>query len=196
MKVIVGLGNPGPKYQTNRHNIGFMAIDRFASSKPPVRFREEFKSLVAKVDVGGTSVLLVKPQTFMNLSGEAVQPLLAYYKLTPADLLVLHDELDLPFLALRYQTGRGHGGHNGIRSIHAALGTDQYDRLKIGIGRPVNPQQEVASHVLEDFSGEEQTQLGDFFKIICSSLETYLLEGHQKAASLFNRSPQTKKEGP
>jgi PTH1 family peptidyl-tRNA hydrolase len=137
MKLIVGLGNPGPKYLTTRHNIGFLFIDAIVMSlEGKLQYKSEFKAETQKTKIAGEPVILCKPQTFMNLSGESVQPLLSFYNMTPDDLLVVHDEIDQPFGHLKFQTKRGHGGHNGIRNIHQMLGTDAYSRLRVGVGRP------------------------------------------------------------
>ena len=126
MKIIVGLGNPGLKYQFTRHNFGFMLIDRLAEGEA---FQKKYSSLILKIK----NTLLVKPQTFMNLSGQAVQQVMNFYKVPLEDLIVVHDDKDLDFGILRFQKNRGHGGHNGIRSIHQALGSQNYCRLKMGV---------------------------------------------------------------
>ena len=131
MKVIAGLGNPGKKYIWTRHNLGFMLIDSLAEEKTP--FQKKHKSLIQKTEVGGEQVLLVKPQTFMNLSGQAIQEIINFYKIPLDNLLVIHDDKDLAFGKIRLQKSRGHGGHNGIKSIHEKLSSKDYCRLKMGI---------------------------------------------------------------
>ncbi|MCC7403150.1 MAG: aminoacyl-tRNA hydrolase [Bdellovibrionales bacterium] len=191
MLIIVGLGNPGSKYQLTRHNIGFMAVDALAHSLNEAdSFRTEHKALTAKVRIEGQAVLLAKPQTFMNLSGESVQALLSYYNSTPAELLVVHDEVDLPFASIRYQKSRGHGGHNGIRNIHQLLGTPDYQRLKLGVSRPSNPQMEVADFVLQNFSSDELKQLPDFLALAAESIEVFVKDGFEKAATRYNRTTE------
>lgn len=188
---MVGLGNPGKKYQLSRHNLGFMAIDAFAQSWPEYLFRSEHKSLVAKVTHSCSEVLLLaKPQTFMNLSGEAVQSLMSYYKIGIEDLLVLHDEIDLDFGDIRFQTHRGHGGHNGIRNIHQLLSTNQYKRLKLGVGRPPHSHLNVADYVLENFNKSEISLLSEYLNRICESLDYYIEQGFEKAATYYNRGAQ------
>ena len=132
MKCIVGLGNPGTKYLFTRHNIGFMLVDVLADRGG---FQKKHESLVRKIQVNNQPVLLVKPQTYMNLSGKAVRDILVFYKISFKDLLVVQDDMDQGFLHLKFQKNRGHGGHNGIRSIHDELKTSDYARLKLGIGR-------------------------------------------------------------
>ncbi len=185
MKLIVGLGNPGPKYALTRHNIGFMVIDALADHLKAPNAKTECQALTHKVRVGDEEVLLVKPQTFMNLSGTSVQGLMAFYKVGLDDLLVLHDEVDIPFAKLRFQRNRGHGGHNGIRDIHAKVGSD-YARLKVGVGRPMVPQMEVADFVLQNFSKENMAELGDFIGRAAEAVLSFIEDGFQKAQNKFN----------
>lgn len=135
MKVIVGLGNPGVKYQFTRHNLGFMLIDRLAGEEA---FQKKHSNLILK----RKDILLVKPQTFMNLSGQAVQQVMSFYKVSLEDLIVIHDDKDLDFGMIRFQKNRGHGGHNGIRDIHQALGSQDYCRLKMGVFPKSSPANE------------------------------------------------------
>ena len=186
MKLIVGLGNPGPKYTFNRHNIGFLVIDALAHELGASSAKTECQALVQKVKVGVDDVLLVKPQTFMNLSGTSVQGLMAFYKIGLDDLLVLHDEVDLPFCKLRFQRNRGHGGHNGIRDIHAKVGSD-YSRLKLGVGRPTVPQMEVADFVLQNFAKESEKELAEFIGRAGEATLCYIEQGFQKAQNVFNK---------
>lgn len=183
MKLIVGLGNPGPKYALTRHNIGFMALDFVAESGgSSPHWKNELKALTHK---GGSS-LLVKPQTFMNLSGESVAPLLKYYNLGLDDLLVVHDEVDLPFGKMKFQRRRSAGGNNGIKSIHQHLGTDDYVRLRVGVGRPSNPHVSVADHVLQNFSSEEMGHMSDYLQMIADGVESFIKLGFEKSATAFN----------
>ncbi len=187
MKMIVGLGNPGPKYQLNRHNIGFILVDALAMRlEGRLDFRSEHKALTLKTSLQQERILLVKPQTFMNLSGQSVQDLFQYYDLSLDDLLVVQDDCDLPFQALRFQRSRGHGGHNGIRNIHQYLGPD-YARLKLGVSRPSHPGQDVADYLLSDFSKDEQKSLDDFLLYSCEAVETLILQGYDRASNQFNR---------
>ena len=163
MKLFVGLGNPGAKYAGNRHNIGFMALDRIASDHGFGPWKSAFKAQVAEGRLGSDKVLLLKPQTFMNLSGEAVRAALDFYKLAPADVTVFHDELDLAPGKCRVKQGGGHAGHNGLRSIHQHLGTDAYGRVRLGIGHPGH-KDAVAAYVLHDFAKADQDWLDDLMR--------------------------------
>ena len=162
MKLFVGLGNPGAKYAGNRHNIGFMAVERIAADHGFAPWRKAFKGLVAEGRLGPEKVLLLKPETFMNLSGEAVQAALAFHKLALADVTVFHDELDLAPGKMRLKQGGGHAGHNGLRSIHAHLG-EAYGRVRLGIGHPGH-KDAVAHYVLHDFAKADQDWLEDLLR--------------------------------
>jgi PTH1 family peptidyl-tRNA hydrolase len=157
MLLIAGLGNPGAKYRNNRHNIGFMAIDAIHRRNGFGPWSKKFKAEIAEGELDGQKVLLIKPQTFMNLSGESVSEAMRFYKLEPADLVVVYDELDLASGRARLKTGGGHGGHNGIKSIDAHCGRE-YRRLRLGIGHP-GVKELVQSHVLGDFAKVDQTWL-------------------------------------
>lgn len=162
MKLWVGLGNPGAKYAGNRHNIGFMALDRIAADHGFGPFRRGFQGLVAEGRLGPEKVVLLKPETFMNLSGQAVAEALRFHKLTPADVLVFHDELDLAPGKCRLKQGGGHAGHNGLRSIHQHIG-EAYGRVRLGIGHPGH-KDAVAGYVLHDFAKADQTWLDDLLR--------------------------------
>ncbi len=157
MLIFAGLGNPGPKYENNRHNVGFMAADAIARRHSFSPWSKKFKAEIAEGRLAGEKVLLVKPQTFMNLSGQAIGEALRFYKLSPADLVVFYDELDLAAGKVRIKTGGGSGGHNGIKSIDAHCGKD-YRRVRIGIGHP-GDKALVHNHVLGDFAKADQTWL-------------------------------------
>ncbi|MDH6266977.1 PTH1 family peptidyl-tRNA hydrolase [Rhizobium sp. SG_E_25_P2] len=157
MKIFAGLGNPGPKYQGNRHNIGFMAIDAIHRKLPFGPWSKKFKAEIAEGEIDGEKILLMKPQTFMNLSGDSVGEAMRFFKLTPADITVFHDELDLPAAKVRVKTGGGHGGHNGLKSLDAHCGRD-YRRVRLGIGHP-GDKELVHNHVLGDFAKVDQTWL-------------------------------------
>lgn len=162
MKLIVGLGNPGAKYAANRHNIGFLALDRIAADHDFTPWRARFQGMAADGRLGDTRVTLLKPQTFMNLSGQSVGEAARYLKLTPADIIVLHDELDLAPGKCRVKQGGGHAGHNGLRSIHQHIGAE-YGRVRLGIGHPGH-KDKVASYVLSDFAKAEQDWLDDLLR--------------------------------
>ncbi|WP_240377886.1 aminoacyl-tRNA hydrolase [Bacillus piscicola] len=154
MKVIAGLGNPGTKYERTRHNVGFDALDILAEELG-LSWKKSQKSLLIETVENGEKIFLVKPQTFMNLSGHAIQPLLAYYTIKPENLLVIYDDLDLAPGSLRLRLKGGHGGHNGIRSIIDQLGTKEFKRIRIGIGRP-DVGDSVTTHVLGTFPPAER----------------------------------------
>lgn len=162
VKLIVGLGNPGAKYAANRHNIGFLALDRIAADHDFTPWRARFQGMAADGRLGDTRVTLLKPQTFMNLSGQSVGEAARYLKLTPADIIVLHDELDLAPGKCRVKQGGGHAGHNGLRSIHQHIGAE-YGRVRLGIGHPGH-KDKVASYVLSDFAKAEQDWLDDLLR--------------------------------
>jgi PTH1 family peptidyl-tRNA hydrolase len=162
VKLFVGLGNPGPKYAGNRHNIGFMALDRIAADHGFSPWRKAFQGLVSEGRLGTEKVALLKPETFMNLSGQSVQAAVAFWKLPLADLTVFHDELDLAPGKLRLKQGGGHAGHNGLRSIHGHLG-DDYARVRLGIGHPGH-KDAVAAYVLHDFAKADQDWLDDLLR--------------------------------
>lgn len=197
MKLIVGLGNPGPKYQLTRHNIGFLIVDALALKFAGARqYKNEFKSETQKIEIAGQAVILCKPQTFMNLSGEAVQPLLNFYGTGLSDLLVIHDEVDQNFGNMKFQMSRGHGGHNGIRNIHQLLGTDAYARLRLGVGRPpvfvndsgekTKSSMEIADWVLQNFSKSEQVDMPALIEMALGGIETWVTQGTSSAATIFN----------
>ncbi|MBB2971234.1 aminoacyl-tRNA hydrolase [Mesorhizobium sp. RMAD-H1] len=157
MLLIAGLGNPGSRYAKNRHNIGFMAADEIHRRHRFSPWQKKFQAEIADGTIGGEKVLLIKPQTFMNLSGQSVGEAVRFYKLSPSDLVVIYDELDLPAGKVRVKTGGGAGGHNGIRSIDAHCGKD-YRRIRLGIGHP-GAKELVHNHVLGDFAKADQEWL-------------------------------------
>lgn len=186
MWLIVGLGNPGTKYALTRHNVGFMAVDSFLRSVQAPPSKTAFKALVNKFRWEDEEVVVAQPQTFMNLSGESVQPLLDFYKIPVENLIVLQDDIDQPFGQLRFHKNRGHGGHNGIRDITAKLGTMDYIRLKIGVGRPSIPEMNVADYVLQRFSEEEMKAMPEFLERSIDAVESLIKDGLAKASSKFN----------
>jgi peptidyl-tRNA hydrolase, PTH1 family len=153
MKLLVGLGNPGGQYESNRHNIGFMALDAIARAHGITQFRTKHGGLLAEGSIGGEKVILLKPQTFMNRSGDSVQQVAQFYKIAPSDIIVLYDELDLAAGKVRVKVGGGNGGHNGLRSIDPQIGLD-YKRVRLGIGHP--GKEFVTHHVLGDFAKADQ----------------------------------------
>ena len=173
-KLVVGLGNPGSKYHETRHNVGFMAIDLMAKELG-LTFSEEktFKAEVASTFLNGEKVYFVKPTTFMNASGLAVRAFLAYYNLEPADLLVIYDDLDMELGKIRFRPKGSAGGHNGIKSIIKEIGTQEFDRLKIGIGRPKG-KVSVVNHVLGKFSEQEQMIISESLEKVDNAVNFYL----------------------
>ena len=162
MQLIVGLGNPGAQYAGNRHNIGWMAVDRIAADHGFSPWRARFQGLAAEGRLGGEKVVALKPQTFMNTSGQSVGEAMRYLKLDPADVVVLHDELDLAPGKVRVKTGGGHAGHNGLRSIHQHVG-EGYRRVRLGIGHPGHKDR-VSGYVLSDFAKADADWLNDVIR--------------------------------
>ncbi|KGB83549.1 peptidyl-tRNA hydrolase [Rhodovulum sp. NI22] len=162
MRLFVGLGNPGAKYAGNRHNIGFMAVDRIAADYGFAPWRAKFQGQMAEGRLGSEKVLLLKPETFMNRSGQSVGEAMRFYKLTPGDITVFHDELDLAPGKCRVKQGGGHAGHNGLRSIHEHIG-EAYGRVRLGIGHPGHKDR-VAGYVLSDFAKADQVWLDDLLR--------------------------------
>ena len=162
MQLFIGLGNPGAKYANNRHNIGFMAVDRIAADHGFAPWRAKFQGQLAEGRLGSEKVVLLKPETFMNLSGQSVGEAMRFFKLTPADVTVFHDELDLAPGKVRVKQGGGHAGHNGLRSLHQHIGAE-YARVRLGIGHPGHKDR-VAPWVLSDFAKSEQDWLDDVLR--------------------------------
>ena len=183
-KLIVGLGNPGPQYTWTRHNAGFMVLDRLSRTENIPIARKAFSGLAGDGNWAGERVYLLKPQTFMNLSGRSVAEALRFYKLSPADLIVIHDDLDIPFGSVRLKLGGGHGGHNGLRSIDQLLGTRDYLRVRVGIGRPLHG--DAANYVLQNFGREEMDSLLGVLDGVLDAVEMLLKEGLPKAMSIHH----------
>jgi PTH1 family peptidyl-tRNA hydrolase len=154
IKLIVGLGNPGDKYINNRHNFGFMLIDALAEHFGTDSFKAKFKGEITKIKISGHEIFLLKPQTYMNNSGNSVGACAQFYKIAPEEILVVHDELDLPFAKVKIKQGGGHGGHNGLRSIDTQIGKN-YHRLRLGIGHP-GDKDKVSQYVLDNFNKHEK----------------------------------------
>jgi PTH1 family peptidyl-tRNA hydrolase len=186
-RLILGLGNPGPGYARHRHNIGFMVLDRFAD-RHGLRFdRREANALVASGEVAGRPLVLAKPQTWMNRSGAAARPLVQRYTRRPAELLVVYDDLDLPLGRLRLRAEGSAGGHNGMRDIIAALGTQAFPRLRLGIGRPPAGE-DPADYVLSPFTPDERPLAEQMLDDAVAALELILREGVARAMSEVNRA--------
>jgi len=183
MHLVVGLGNPGKKYSGNRHNVGFMAVDKLADERRLPEWREKFSGVYSR----GDELMVLKPMTFMNVSGDSVQPAAAFVKVEPAQIVVLHDELDLPWGDVRLKLGGGHAGHNGLRSIIGRLGTPDFVRVRIGIGRPpAGFRGEVADFVLQDFDSAERAELPDVLARAVSAVNAVLEKGFAAAQNTVN----------
>ena len=186
MKIIVGLGNPGISYRMTRHNIGFLAVDRLAKLNRTAIRTKRFKSLFGTGWIDSQQTVFLKPMTFMNRSGEAVRGVADFFGSTIEDLVVLHDDLDLPFGRLRFKQRGGDGGHQGVRSIIDRMGGNNFLRLKIGIGRP--PQgMDPADYVLETFDKDEQSQLDQILSEAAEAVKVMFLEGLEKAMNQFQK---------
>lgn len=186
MLLVAGLGNPGPKYADHRHNVGFMVVDRLAERAGSPGFREKFKGEMAKVRLGGQDCIVLKPMTYMNLSGESVQKAMQFFKVGLDHLLVVHDELDLPLGQVRVKIGGGLAGHNGLRSIAKHCGGNGFLRLRVGIGRPEGKQQ-VESYVLSDFGSMERAELGDVLDRAVEAVEAVADKGPRAAMNAVHR---------
>jgi peptidyl-tRNA hydrolase, PTH1 family len=186
MKIIVGLGNPGRKYERTRHNAGFMVVDALAGSLKLDLAQEKYHAFIAKGRIGPEEALLAKPQTFMNESGRSVGAILRYTYAKAADLVVVHDELDLPLGSVRVKIGGGHGGHNGLRSIIEHIGTPDFVRVRVGVGRPI-PGFDAAAYVLSPFTAEERKSAMEAVGRAAEAVRAVVLEGAVKAMNRFNK---------
>jgi PTH1 family peptidyl-tRNA hydrolase len=182
--LIVGLGNPGRKYQNNRHNIGFMVVNRLSERSGIPISRIQQKSIIGDGRINGSRVFLVKPQTFMNRSGESIAALSRYFKVPLPKLLVIYDEIDLPLATLRLRERGGSGGHNGMKSIIQQIGQD-FPRLRIGVGRPPG-RMEPADYVLRDFGSSEIEIVEGMIESASEAVETFILYGLEVAMTRFN----------
>lgn len=172
MKILVGLGNPGEKYERNRHNVGFEAIDAIAQRYGAPQWRKRFQGLAAEIDIARQRYLLLKPATYMNESGRSVSEAVRFFKISPADVVVFHDEIDLEPGKLRVKFGGGHAGHNGLKSISAHIGND-YQRVRIGVGHPGN-REAVAHYVLHDFARADRDWLDPLLAAIAQGVPSLL----------------------
>jgi len=188
--LVVGLGNPGKKYSKNRHNVGFMVVDRLARAHGLPDMKEKWSAVWTKGEIKGSPAALLEPQTYMNLSGDSVQPAAAFLKVEPAQIIVVHDELDLPWKDVRLKVGGGHAGHNGLRSIIGRLGPE-FIRVRVGISRPPPGWKgEVADYVLHDFDSMENAELPDAVDRAVSAIERVIAEGIQAAMNAVNTKPK------
>lgn len=183
--LIVGLGNPGREYKDNRHNVGFMLIDRLSVRLNARLSRMQAKALVGNVNYEGNKIILAKPQTYMNLSGQSIQGLAHFYKVPLENMIVAHDDLDLPFGTIRIRPGGGPGGQKGVASTIERLGTQDFRRLRIGIGRPPG-RMDPAAYVLQDFALTDQTLLSEILDHAANAALAFILEGLDAAMNKFN----------
>ena len=188
--LIAGLGNPGSEFSGNRHNCGFMVADVLAGRMSAPFKRDRSRARVATGRLGGYPVTLAKPQTFMNLSGRPVAALRTFYKVPADRIVVIHDELDIPFGTIRLKQGGGDNGHNGLRSVTAALGTRDYLRVRIGIGRPPG-RMDPADFVLHDFSAAERKALPDVLERCADAVEVLMQRGLAVAQNEFHGAPES-----
>lgn len=184
--LVVFLGNPGTKYEMTRHNAGFMAGDAMAKAQGAAINRSRFKALTGTCDIGGETVMLMKPQTFMNLSGEAVAQAVSFYKLAPDHVIVVSDEVALPIGKLRIRTKGSAGGHNGLKNIIALLGTDQFPRIRIGVGAAPHPDYDMADWVLSSFKGKDAEDILAAAARASEAVECYITKGADRAMNLYN----------
>jgi PTH1 family peptidyl-tRNA hydrolase len=185
--LVVFLGNPGLRYEGTRHNAGFMAADAF-QRKHNIRInRARFRALTAQCNIGGDQVLLMKPQTYMNLSGEAVGQAARFYKIPPEHILVVSDDITLPVGSLRIRTKGSAGGHNGLKNIIEVLGTDAFPRIRIGVGTPPHPDYETIDWVLSVFRDRDAVEMADAASRAADAAECYIAEGPEKAMNQYSQ---------
>lgn len=185
MKLIVGLGNPGKEYALTRHNVGFMAIDELASHFSIDVTKSKFKGLYGEGTVKGEKIVLLKPLTYMNLSGESLREALTWYKPNPEDLVIIYDDMDTVVGKVRLRSKGSAGGHNGIKSVIQHYGTQEFNRIRIGVGRP-HPGTDVIRHVLTNFRKEEAEPIRDVVSKTPAIIECIIAEGFMKAMNRFN----------
>ncbi len=186
--IVVFLGNPGPKYAGTRHNVGFMAADKCEKATGASIRRARFKALTDQIRVGDASVLLIKPQTFMNLSGDAVGPAARFYKIPPERVLVISDDVSLPVGRLRVRTKGSAGGHNGLKSIISALGTEQFPRIKVGVGAPPHPDYDMADWVLGVLRDQDAVDIDAAAQRAWEAAESYIRTGPERTMDRYNRA--------
>ena len=184
--IVAFLGNPGIKYNGTRHNAGFMAADAMEKKLGVSINKMRFKALTQTVDIGGKKVLLMKPQTFMNLSGDAIVQAANFYKVLPERVIVVSDETALPIGKLRIRRGGSAGGHNGLKSVIARLGTDQFPRIRLGVGDKPHPDYDMADWVLSAFKGQDAADMELVAERSADAVESYITEGADRAMNKFN----------
>ena len=184
--MLVGLGNPGLKYERSRHNVGFRAVDLLCQKRGCRADRLRLKAMTGFCELGGQKVLLVKPMTYMNLSGQAVRPLADYYKIPPEHILVIFDDVSLPVGKLRVRPDGSAGGHNGAKSLIAELGTQSFPRIRIGVGEKPHPDYDLADWVLSSFSAQEEKLLAPALERAVEAAQTVIEEGVARAMNQYN----------
>ena len=184
--LLVGLGNPGSKYESTRHNMGFLAVDKLAELEHFKFSKLRFKAWTASAELGGEKVLVMKPQTYMNLSGEAVGEAARFYKIPPERVLVISDDISLPIGKLRIRANGSAGGHNGLKNIIAHLGSDQFPRIKVGVGMPENADYDIADWVTGRPMGAEQKPLMEALDKAVAAVPVLIRDGVEKAQNKFN----------
>jgi len=185
VKLIAGLGNPGEQYQSSRHNLGFLTLDYLAGRHDIPLKKQGFEALFGKGKIGNETVLLAKPQTYMNLSGIALERLVSYFKVDIKDLIVVHDDLDLPFETIRLKKGGGEGGHKGLMSIIQHVGSADFLRVRIGIGKPMRKAM-VEKYVLSPFAEEEQNAVPSILAVACDVVGEVILSGIEAAMQRYH----------
>ena len=184
--LVVFLGNPGLKYEGTRHNAGFMTADALSKKKNIAINKARFQALTAQEDLGGARVLLMKPQTFMNLSGEAAAEAARFYKIPPQHVLVVSDEVSLPIGRLRVRSKGSAGGHNGLKSIIACLGSEEFPRIRLGVGAPPHPDYDMADWVLSTFKNQDAEDMAAAVARAAEAVECYILNGPEKTMNRYN----------
>lgn len=190
-RIIVGLGNPGRKYANTRHNAGWLVLDELAKRSSAPSPRSRFQAEISEVRYKDFRLVMVKPQTYMNESGKSVSQILNWYKADPEEMLVVVDDLDIPFGRLRMRPGGSPGGHNGLKSINRDIGTTEYPRLRVGIGRPNHPRAQAMGHVLGNFSPEERSQADQVFGAATDAIDMWLDEGILATMNEINGVPSS-----
>ena len=185
MYLILGLGNPGRRYQFTRHNIGFMVLEKIAAQWEVDLKQKSFDALWNRGKIAGINVLLAMPQTYMNLSGNAARKLLAYFKMDISNLIVIHDDLDLPFGKLRLKTGGGNAGHKGLKSIVTCLGSADFMRVRLGIGKP-SDESRIEDYVLERFESKEAAELQQIIQLAADAATDIVISGMQTAMAKYH----------
>lgn len=196
MKMFAGLGNPGTEYAATRHNVGFMLADALAARWGAASWRLKQDALVAEARLGVEKILLVKPLTYMNESGRAVGPLLSWYKLAPSDLIVAHDDIDLPVGTIRLRKKGSAGGHNGMKSILYHVKDENFPRVRIGVGHPAHEHDQVVRHVLSPFSAEDAQKIREAIEYLLPAVECIIAEGVDLAMNKYNPKKVKKTKAP